>query len=260
MQFYPLYSGSTGNSSLVVHGKEKLLVDAGVTGKAALYALSRCGVDPHELTAILISHEHSDHIKGAGILSRKFDLPIYANEKTWNAIGDKLGMIADKNIRMFETDREFTLGDIDILPFAIPHDTADPVAFTFFAKGKKLAVATDMGHVTAKAEKALSGADLLLIESNHNIDLVKKSSYPKELQRRILGERGHLSNEACGELLCRLYKTGVKRAVLGHLSRENNTEELAYASVSAALAQAGIGTDYMLKVAHFDRVCGEFEV
>lgn len=260
MLLCPLYSGSTGNSSVLSEGDTTIVIDAGVTGKAFLYALSQCEIDPCSINAILITHEHSDHIKGAGILSRKFGIPIYANQKTWNAMCGKLGNIEERNVRVFETDRSFGLGEIEITPFKIPHDTAEPVAFSFAAKGKKVSIATDIGHVTDKIRSALQGSDLLLLESNHDVDMVKKSSYPPELQARILGDRGHLSNENCAKLLCELYASGVKRTILGHLSRENNTEELAHATVSRILANSGIGADYMLKTAHFDRVCGKFEV
>ena len=261
MEFYPLYSGSTGNASLAVHNKTKLLIDAGVTGKAALYALSCCGVEPCSISGILISHSHSDHVKGAGILSRKLDLPIYANEATWEELDGKLGRIDEKNRRVFETDMDFSIGDMRILPFSIPHDTADPVGFSIECDGKKLTIATDIGHVTEKVTTALRGSDLVLIEANHDEELLRRNeNYSAELKRRILGRNGHLSTAACGGLLADLYKTGVKRAVLGHLSRENNTEQLAYKTVSHTLASAGIGADYMLKVAHYDRVCGKFEV
>lgn len=241
-------------------GDTKLLIDAGVTGKALDTALASCKVDPHELTAMLITHEHSDHIKGAGVISRKYDLPIYANEKTWCAMEDKLGRTEEKNRRVFETDRSFCIDGIEILPFSIPHDTVDPVAFSFIAENKKVSIATDIGHITNRIESVLEGSDLLLMESNHDVEMLKNGSYPRELQNRILSNHGHLSNDNCGKLLCRLYRTGVKRTILGHLSRENNTEKLAYTTVSGILAENGIGADYMLKIAHHDKVSGIFEV
>ena len=260
MNLYPLFSGSSGNCTLLESGDTKILIDAGLACKTICEALAVCGVDPATLSAILITHEHSDHIKGAGILSRKFGLPIYANEGTWDGMESKLGIIDESLCRTFDTDKSFCIDNIDITPFSIPHDTNDPVAFSFIAEGKKVSIATDIGHVTKRIEKQLSGSDLLLMEANHDVDMLIHGSYPKELQSRILSNHGHLSNEKCGETLCRLYKTGVKRSILGHLSRENNTEKLAVETVSSMLAESGIGRDYMLKVAHHDRVSGKFEV
>lgn len=260
MNLYPLFSGSTGNCTLLESGDTKILIDAGLAGKTICEALHFCGIDPATLSALVITHEHIDHVKGAGILSRKFGLPVYANEGTWEGMRNKLGKIDESLCRTFDTDKSFCIDNVDITPVSIPHDTNDPVAFTFTAAGKKISVATDIGHVTKKVEKALSGSDLLLMEANHDVEMLKNGPYPKELQDRILSNHGHLSNEKCGELLCRLYNTGVKRSILGHLSRENNTERLALETVSSLLAESGIGRDYMLKVAHYDRVSGKFEV
>lgn len=260
MQIYPLFSGSSGNCTLVEHNNTRLLIDVGVTGKAVFSALSQCDIDPSAIDAILVTHEHSDHIKGVGIVSRKLDIPIYANASTWYEMQGKIGEVAEKNIRVFDTNCDFSLKDINILPFSIPHDTAEPVAFSFNAGNKKLTVATDIGHITSDIEGVMKGSDILLLESNHDVDMLKKGPYPAVLKKRILGLKGHLSNEVCGNTLVKLYLSGVKRVILGHLSNENNTEELAYTTVSQILAQSGIGSDYSLKIAHRDRVCGRFEV
>ena len=259
MYLYPLYSGSSGNSTLIEHKNTTLLVDAGVSGKSIVSALISCDTRPESLSAILVTHEHTDHIKSVGTLSRKFDIPIFANSATWEAMTGKIGEVSEKNIRVFDTSRDFCIGDINILPFSIPHDAADPVAFSFSAGKARASVATDIGHVTSEIFSILSKNDIILIESNHDIDMLKKGIYPDTLKRRILGDKGHLSNESCATLLTSLYNTGVKRAILGHLSRENNTEELAYTIASRTISNAGIG-DYMLNIAHRDRVCGKFEV
>lgn len=260
MYFYPLYSGSSGNCSLVKTEKTTILVDAGVSGKATLYALSACGVDPYSIDAILITHEHSDHIKGAGLLSRKFNIPVYANELTWGQMLPKLSNISRENIRVFETEHDFCINEVNVTPFSIPHDTVDPVAFSFEKNGRRLSVATDIGHITTRIFSELEKSNLILIEANHDEDMVRTGRYPPSLQRRILGDKGHLSNTSCAGLLVQLYQKGVRRAILGHLSRENNTEEIAFRTVSSILAQNGIGDNYMLKVAHFDRISGKFEV
>ena len=260
MNLFPLYSGSTGNCSLLESGETRILIDAGVTGKALDAALSVCGIDPHTITALVVTHEHTDHIGGAGVASRKMGIPIFANEKTWGAMGKKLGKLEDRNKRTFETNKTFCIDGVEIMPFSIPHDTKDPVAFSFYAEGKKVSIATDIGYVPSRIEKQLEGSDLLLMEANHDVEMLRHGGYPKELQDRILSNHGHLSNENCGKLLCKLYNTGVKRVILGHLSRENNTEKLAYETVSRILAENDIGADYTLKIAHYDRVSGRFEV
>lgn len=261
MYLYPLYSGSSGNCSLVrAKDGTSILIDVGVSGAAALHALSLCDIDPHSISAILVTHEHIDHIKSVGVISRKLNIPVYANSGTWEQMERKIGKINGQNIRCFETGQDFYLNGLSILPFPIPHDTKEPVAFSICEGSKRLTITTDVGHITTKIHSVLERSDLVLIESNHDIDMVHTSSYPVSLQRRILSDNGHLSNESCGILLSQLYKCGVKRAILGHLSGETNTEKLAYETVSGILAKSGVGSDYMLKVAHRDRVSGKFEV
>lgn len=261
MIFSPLFSGSSGNCSLVSAGGVNILVDAGMTGKAILSALADVEVDPSDINAIVVTHEHSDHIKGVGVLSRKFNIPVYANEGTWKAMSPLIGDVALRNIRTFVTGQNFYIGDVDVTPFAISHDAAEPVGYSFFNKGSRLVSMTDTGYVTEKLRETAAGADLLFLESNHDIEMLKNGPYPYQLKKRILSEKGHLSNTAAGELAVKLYGTGVRRAILAHLSRENNSEAIAYGSVRRALAENGISEkDYFLTVAHRDRVTGIFEI
>ncbi|MBR3383521.1 MAG: MBL fold metallo-hydrolase [Clostridia bacterium] len=261
MKFSPLYSGSSGNCSLVSDGVTNILVDAGMTGKAIVSALNDVGADPAKLSAIVVTHEHSDHIKAVGIISRKYNVPVYANAGTWKAMAPLIGDVAMRNIRTFVTGQNFYIGDIDLTPFPISHDAAEPVGYTFFSKGARLVYMTDTGHVSPALRETASGADLLFLEANHDVDMLKNGPYPYQLKRRILSDRGHLSNDAAGELLTGLYSTGARRVILAHLSRENNTERIAYETVRARLSEDGIAEkDFFVAVAHRDRVTGIFEL
>ena len=261
MKFSPLYSGSSGNCSVVSVGNTHVLVDAGMTGKSILAALSQVGVDPCALSAIVVTHEHSDHIKGVGIMSRKFDIPVYANEGTWKAMAPFIGEVSMRNIRAFVTGQNFYVGDLDITPFPLSHDAAEPVGFTFFGKGVKLVYMTDTGYASEKLRETAAKADLLFLESNHDLDMLRNGPYPYQLKRRILSDKGHLSNDAAGSFLTKLYPTGVRRVILAHLSGENNTERIAYSTVRGALEEEGIPEkDFFLTVAHRDRVTGVFEL
>ncbi|MBO4385145.1 MAG: MBL fold metallo-hydrolase [Clostridia bacterium] len=261
MIFSPLYSGSTGNASILTAGKTNILIDGGLAGKALIDALDAVGVEPSSLSAIVVTHEHIDHIKGVGIMSRKFDIPVYANEKTWRAMAPIVGGVAMKNIRTFVTGQNFYIGDVDLTPFPLSHDAAEPVGYVFFNKGKRIVYMTDTGRVTEALREKAAGADLIFLESNHDVDLLLSGPYPERLKRRILSDHGHLSNDAAGELLMKLYPTGVRRAILAHLSRENNTEDIALGSARAYLNASGVPEkDFFLAVAHYDRVTGIFEI
>ena len=261
MKISPLFSGSSGNCSVICAGGANLLVDAGMTGKSIISALDDVGVDPKDLTAILVTHEHSDHIKSVGILSRRFNIPVYANEGTWKAMGPFIGDVSLRNIRTFVNGQDFYIDNVDITPFSTSHDAADPVGYSFFHKGKRIVYMTDTGCVTEKLRSYAEGADILFLESNHDIDMLKNGPYPYHLKRRILSDKGHLSNAAAGELLNKLYPTGVRRVILAHLSRENNTERIAYDTVRTSLLEGGIPErDFFLTVAHRDRVTGIFEI
>lgn len=261
MRFSPLFSGSSGNCSLVSAGGVDLLVDAGMTGRAIVGALNEVGADPAKLAAIVVTHEHSDHVKSIGVLSRKYDIPVYANEGTWRAMSPLIGDVAMKNIRTFITGQNFYIGDIDVTPFPLSHDAAEPVGYAFFHKGARLVYMTDTGWVPEPMRETAAGAGLLFLESNHDVDMLKSGPYPYVLKRRILSDKGHLSNAAAGELIRKLYPTGVRRVILAHLSRENNTEEIARSTVRAVLSESGITEkELFLEVAHRDRVTGVFEI
>ncbi|MBQ8081549.1 MAG: MBL fold metallo-hydrolase [Clostridia bacterium] len=244
LTFCPLFSGSSGNCTLVGADGELILIDAGLSGRQIVAALQSVGVLPEALSGIVVTHEHSDHVKGVGILSRKYRLPVYANEPTWNAMARQVGEIAPFNRRFFETGEDFYIGSLAIHPFAIPHDAADPVGFRVYYGARSVATATDMGHLKKTVLQDLAGTDVLLLESNHDPEMLRNNPhYTAALKARILGNRGHLSNEACGRGLCELYGTGVRHFVLGHLSGENNPPELAMKTAVDFAVDAGVVPD-----------------
>ncbi len=256
VKFCSLFSGSSGNALFIGTENTKLLIDAGLSGKKILEALCSIGEKPEELSAILISHEHVDHVRGAGILSRKVDIPIYANESTWCAMENGLGPVKLENKVAFSTGEEFEIGDICVRPFSIPHDAAEPVGFNFFAEGKRITTATDIGHMSDELLDYIVGNDLVLLESNHDIEMLKVGPYPWPLKKRILGDHGHLSNENAAEVITYLAEKGCTRFILGHLSSENNFPELAYQTTYNALNEKkiAVGSDVELAVALRDRV------
>lgn len=255
LTFHSLFSGSSGNASCVQGGDQCLLVDAGLAGKTVLAALGEIGVRGDYLTGILVTHEHTDHIRGVGVLSRKFDIPVYASTGTWQAMEGQIGELPFRNRRLFQPNEDFYLGDIAVTPFSIPHDAREPVGYSFTLRGRKISVATDLGYVSKVVMDRLDGSEMVLIESNHDLDMLRTGPYPQSLKRRILGKTGHLSNGDCGAALYPLVQSGLKCAYLGHLSRENNRPELAFQTVCESLAENGCvaGRDVRIEMTYRDR-------
>jgi phosphoribosyl 1,2-cyclic phosphodiesterase len=251
IKFAPLFSGSSGNAIAVSGGPTHLLIDAGVSGARVEQELARAGIDVRALAGILVTHEHADHISGVGVLSRRYGLPIFATEGTWCAMREKLGQIAAKDVRVIEPGVDFFINDMNVMPFEIPHDAAQPVGYALSDGGFKVCVATDIGCVKDKWMAQAEASDLLLLEANHDVEMLKAGRYPYELKRRILGKKGHLSNDDAARAVAELYRRGVRRIVLGHLSAENNFPELARATVEARLREEGIvpGEDILIDVA-----------
>ena len=260
MKLCPLCSGSSGNATYIEAGSAKILIDAGLSCKRIVELLARIGVDPRDLSAVFVTHEHDDHIRGVNILSKKYDLPVYANADTWSVMREKLCGVAPKNVCVFESDRDFYLAGARVLPFSVPHDAIHCVAYTVTAEGKKVGVCTDLGHVDARILSILSGCDLLLFEANHDVDMLMAGSYPYLLKKRILSGSGHMNNEDCGRAIARLYESGVKHVILGHLSRENNDPALAAVTVRSVLEEAGVADGVQLAVAAREEPTGVFEV
>ena len=248
----PLFSGSSGNAVLVKNKENALLVDAGVSGKRILEALSAYHQTGSTLSGILITHEHIDHIRSVGMMARKFHLPIYASHGTWRAMAPMIGDVSVSLVREFTPDVPFEIGDIRVTPFSIPHDAAEPVGFTFETERKKTALCTDVGAMSEKIFLRLSGSEEVLLESNYDIVMLQKGPYPYHLKKRILGENGHLSNKEAATVCARLACLGTKKIILGHLSHENNTPQLAYEVAKLYIENCGIevGRDIRLSVAN----------
>ena len=257
MYFCPLYSGSSGNVLFCQYGRTRVLIDAGKTGRCIEEALKRIGVAMETISGVLITHEHSDHISGAGVLARKYRLPLYATTETWWAMKDKIGKVPQELCVEIRADQDFYLGDLGVSPFSIPHDAADPVGFRLYGGECSVSTATDLGVFSGEVFSRIAGSDLVLLESNHDPDMLRANPhYNAALKRRILGDRGHLSNEACSGALLRLIAAGTGNIILGHLSGENNTPALARRVSSEALLREGIrpGEDVNLQVALRDEI------
>ncbi len=253
MEVCSLFSGSSGNCIYVAKGETKLLVDAGVSGSKVIKALEGIGVKPEEINGILVTHEHTDHVQGAGVLSRKLDIPIYATAKTQEAMLAKIGQVSFKNLIEIEANKDFYIGNIDISPYSIPHDAVDPVAYNFMSRGKKVGICTDLGFMPKQVFENVKDCDVLLLEANHDLNMLNSGAYPYELKRRISGKQGHLSNETCGKVLA-LIADKVRSVMLGHLSKENNTEELAFLTITEILKNEGITSkDISVEVLKRDR-------
>src|SRR5574344_1309909 len=251
-KFCNLYSGSSGNSSLIETDSTKILIDCGTSSKKVQEALASLDLSFNDIDAILISHEHSDHIKALGTTCKKFDVPVYANKKTFSEI-DKVFEIKNKNI--FNTNESFEIKDVKIVPFSIPHDAADPCGFNMFYDNKKISIATDIGHREDNILKQLDGSKFMLLESNYEPDILKCSSYPYLLKKRILGPNGHLSNEDASYIVAILARSGLNNVMLGHLSKENNFPELAYkTSINEIIEKNSDTNKFKLAVASRDKV------
>lgn len=233
MRMCSIASGSSGNCIYIGSGSSHILIDAGISGKRVEAGLRELQLKGTDVNGILITHEHSDHIRGLGVLARKFEVPIYATPGTAAAIRemDGLGRIDEGLFVEIGADVPFVIGDLKISPFRISHDAAEPVAYRVACEGHSAAVATDLGVYTDYTVDNLRGLDALLLEANHDIHMLEVGGYPYYLKRRIAGERGHLSNESAGKLLCRILHDNLKAVFLGHLSKENNYAELAYETV-----------------------------
>lgn len=259
MDLCSIASGSSGNCTYVGSERTSVLIDAGLSGKRVEAGLNSIDRTTKGLDGILITHEHSDHIKGLGVLSRKYALPIYATAGTIEALRQtkQLGAIEPDLFHEIREDEEFQVGDLRILPFTISHDAAQPVGYRLECGGKSVGIATDLGQYSEYTIQRLQKLNALLLEANHDVNMLQVGRYPYYLKRRILGEKGHLSNENAGQLLCRLLHDQLKAVLLGHLSQENNYEALAYEAVCAEVACSGTcyrPKDFYIQVAKREQV------
>jgi len=250
-KFCSLFSGSTGNCSFVQTSTTKLLIDAGESAKKISEALQSINIEPNSVDAILVTHEHSDHIKGLSTFSKKFNVPVYANFETWEAMSKQKDKMEEDKIKLFTFDK-FSIGDIDIMPFSIPHDAANPCGFNLYHNNKKMSIATDIGHMNSEIINHLAHSSFLLLEANYEPEILKCSSYPYLLKQRIKGPNGHLSNTDAGKTISYLTNFGLNNVMLGHLSKENNFPELAYKTVVEELIENNI-SENSLKVSIANR-------
>ncbi|MGO1469050.1 MAG: MBL fold metallo-hydrolase [Tissierella sp.] len=240
IKFCSLSSGSSGNCQYIETDSSKIIVDSGFSGKRTKELLNSIDVDPKDLDAILVTHEHLDHIKGVGVLSRRYDLPIYANGQTWSGMETKIGDIKEKNIKIFSTEKFFDLKDLSIYPITTFHDANEPVGYILFYKGVKISIITDTGFISKNIVEKVKDSDLYFLESNHDEFMLKEGLYPWHLKRRILSSKGHLSNEDAGNTLTRILKGEGEKVILAHLSKDNNVPELAMDTVTDILTKGGL--------------------
>lgn len=233
MRLCSIASGSSGNCIYIGSRNTHLLVDAGISRKRVEEGLKKLDVKGEELDGILVTHEHIDHIQGLGVFSRKYKIPIYATAGTLGGIKNckSLGQMPEGLYHEIKPDTDFTLGEITVHPFAVSHDAGQPCGYRFERGEKHVAVATDLGKYDDYTVENLKDLDAVLLESNHDIHMLEVGPYPYPLKRRVMGEKGHLSNELSGRLLCAILHEGLKHVLLGHLSKENNYAELAYETV-----------------------------
>lgn len=239
--FCPLASGSKGNCIYVGTENTKILIDAGLSAKAIQTRLAQINVNLADIDAILVTHEHGDHIQGLKVLAFKMGIPVFANSETAKGIVEYFHECP--KMKIFSTGETFEFGDIEIHPFSVQHDTLDPVAFTMRVKGLKLGFCADIGYVTSLVQHQLRDCDYLYIEANHEISMVHASARPMIYKQRVLSRVGHLSNEACGNLLREVAHSGLKHVHLAHLSGECNSPEKAIGVIKEILQKSGIDLD-----------------
>lgn len=261
LNFCSLYSGSSGNSLLVETDHTKLLIDAGVSSKKIESALFDLSIEPSSLAGILVTHEHTDHVQGLGTFSKKFNLPVFVNQETLDAMPLQRDKINSNDIKIFKVSDKFSIGDLEIKSFSIPHDAANPCGFNLWHGNKKISIATDIGHMTNTILNQLEESLFIMLEANYDPEVLRCSSYPFSLKSRIAGPTGHLSNEIAGKTISHLLKSGLKNAMLGHLSKESNFPELAYQTVMDELLsnqsfdQSLIGLNVANRDQHSKRIC-----
>ena len=249
MNLHILASGSTGNAIFLEIGDAKILIDAGISARRIEKGLRAVGIEPAALDAILVTHEHSDHVSGLSVFTRKFKAPVYARRRTWDAFQPTHYVEADYRR---ELGTRLEIGGVRIEPFAISHDAAEPVGYSFYYGDLKCVVATDMGCVSERVEQDIAFADVMVFESNHDVAMLRSGPYPEYLKKRILGTRGHLSNLETGRCLARMGKKSGMHVFLAHLSQHNNCPDLALSTVEKVLEQQGtrLDQDVFLHLAH----------
>jgi len=227
-----LASGSRGNTAVVESSRARILVDAGISCRETFKRLKLAGLEPKSLSAVLITHEHSDHVYGLATLAKRLDIPVFmtgATHQAWaRSLRDDAGQLPKlAKLEIFSAGRQFQIADITVTPFTIPHDAADPVGFTFRAEGAKIAFATDLGYMPASVRDHLRRCDVIIIESNHDVEMLRVGPYPWSVKQRVMSRVGHLSNDSLAQFFAEDYDGGASHIVLAHLSEQNNHPEVA---------------------------------
>lgn len=252
-----LASGSKGNAALISTGKQNFLVDVGISCRMLGSRLKEAGLSASDLDGVFITHEHTDHIKGLATFVKNYNVPIYSSERTWRMILAKDNKLERRSLRIINDSMPIKCGDVEVGSFGIPHDAADPHGYVFKADGSKCAYITDTGFVTDAVRQAAEGADTLILEANHDVEMLKNGSYPQILKQRILSTRGHLSNECAGWLLANLPRIP-ENVVLAHLSQENNRPQLALDTVGNILDTKKRLNETHIVVASQDKIVTDF--
>ncbi|WML42449.1 MBL fold metallo-hydrolase [Neobacillus sp. PS3-40] len=235
-----LASGSTGNAVYVEDGQHSFLVDAGFSGKQMEALFQKIDRDISKLSGVFVTHEHSDHVKGIGVIARKYKLPIFANEKTWMAMDGMIGEIPTEQKFIFDMETSKSFGATEVESFGVSHDAADPMFYVFHHSGKKLVIITDTGYVSDRMKGIISNADAYVFESNHDVQMLRMGRYPWSVKRRILSDVGHVCNEDAAIAMGEVAGDNTKKFYLAHLSMDNNMKELARMSVTQTLESQGI--------------------
>jgi phosphoribosyl 1,2-cyclic phosphodiesterase len=242
-KFCSLSSGSSGNCQYIETENTKILIDAGFSGKRIEVLLKSVDVVPNDLDAILVTHEHIDHSSAVGILSRRYDIPIYANASTWIGMDPIIKKVKEENSKVFKTNEDFNIKDIGVRPINIFHDALEPVGYILYYKNTKISIITDTGWVNDNIKDEIKNSSLYFLESNHDLQMLREGSYPWELKKRIMSTHGHLSNSDAGMVLGEILSGNNEIVILAHLSQDNNLPELAYNTVRLGIISQGIDVD-----------------
>jgi len=234
IKLIPLFSSSKGNCTYIETDTTSLLVDVGISCKRLVNKLNELQINPETIEGILVTHEHSDHVKGIKVFANKYKIPVYATEKTWDCLKPSIAL-PNQQMRIFVPNYTFNIGNIKVQPFNIPHDAVDPCGFSFCCDNEKVTVATDLGCINEYLLSNMKDSKSILLESNHDLNMLKTGPYPWSLKQRIIGNYGHLSNDASAKVVEILAKNGTKNFILGHLSEENNFPELAKETICSHL-------------------------
>lgn len=248
IKFCSLSSGSSGNCQYIETENTRILIDAGFSGKKIEALLDSIGVCPTTIDAILVTHEHIDHTMGVGVLSRRYDLPIYANSNTWVGMDPIIKKIREKNTKVFNTNKSFYLNDLYIHPFSVSHDAMEPVGYLVYYKNIKISIITDTGWVSDSMRESIKNSHLYFMESNHDVKMLREGSYPYSLKQRIMSNIGHLSNVDAGNVLGDVLSGNGEIVLLGHLSQDNNRPKLAYETVRNIILEQGLDVDNSIRL------------